>query len=146
QPNVPHQPLALYGAGNLGRLARDHLKAVGTDFALVIDRNAAELAGDPAWEGVPVLAPEAVDSEFRSRAMLAVSIATSPYAPLEAALTGAGWHEVVPFYDIAESFRDRHPLSSGWFAAPFGTSEIAEIERVLAAWGDDTSRAHHLQF
>ena len=48
-PVPASRPLALYGAGNLGRLARDFLKAVGLDFVMVIDRNARRMADDPAW-------------------------------------------------------------------------------------------------
>lgn len=145
-PVAPRQPLALYGAGNLGRLARDHLRAVGEDFALVVDRNAEALAAGGEWTGTRLVHPDAVDSETKARAMLAVSIVTSPYAPLEAALAAAGWRDIVPFYDIAESFRDRHPLSNGWFAWPFSDDDIEAISAVLSAWDDDLSRAHHLQF
>ena len=45
-PAATDRPLALYGAGNLGRLARDFLKVVGRDFALVIDRDARRMAND----------------------------------------------------------------------------------------------------
>ncbi|HEV8465030.1 MAG TPA: hypothetical protein VGQ63_08495, partial [Pseudolabrys sp.] len=52
------RPLALYGAGNLGRLARDFLKAVGQDFVLVIDRNARAFIGCPDWSGVRLVHPD----------------------------------------------------------------------------------------
>ena len=146
RPVAPCQPLALYGAGNLGRLARDHLRAVGEDFALVVDRNADTLAQGGEWTGTRLVHPDAVDAETKARAMLAVSVVTSPYAPLQAALSAAGWRDIVPFYDIAESFRDRHPLSNGWFADPFSDDDIERIGSVLSAWDDDVSRAHHLQF
>lgn len=145
-PIAPRQPLALYGAGNLGRLARDHLRAVGEDFALVVDRNADMLTAGDEWTGTRLVHPDAVDSETKARAMLAVSIVTSPYVPLQAALAAAGWRDIVPFYDIAETFRDRHPLSNGWFADRFSDDEVAAIGAVLSAWDDDLSRAHHLQF
>jgi hypothetical protein len=54
-PATFDRPLALYGAGSLGRLARDFLKAVGRDFVAAIDRNARALASDPAWSGVRLL-------------------------------------------------------------------------------------------
>jgi FkbM family methyltransferase len=145
-PVAPRQPLALYGAGNLGRLARDHLRAVGEDFALVVDRNAAALSAGGEWAGSRLVHPDAVDAETKARAMLAVSVVTSPYVPLQAALSAAGWRNIVPFYDIAESFRDRHPLSNGWFADRFSDDEVERIGSVLSTWDDDLSRAHHLQF
>lgn len=145
-PVAPRQPLALYGAGNLGRLARDHLRAVGEDFALVVDRNAEALAAGGEWAGTRLVHPDAVDADTKARAMLALSIVTSPFAPLQAALSAAGWRDIVPFYDIAESFRDRHPLSNGWFAEPFSDDDVQSIGAVLSTWNDDVSRAHHLQF
>lgn len=146
KPVSPCAPLVLYGAGNLGRLARDHLRAVGQDFALVVDRNAEALSADPGWEGVEIVIPDKVPPAIKASGMLAVSIALSPFAPLQAALEEAGWRTIVPFYDLAENFRDRHPLSNGWFAAPFAAPEVAAVKGVMAGWSDDLSRAHHLQF
>lgn len=142
----PNQPLALYGAGDLGRLARDHLRYLDIPIAAVIDRNAEAISADPGWAGIPVLHPDAVDPAFKREAMLAVSIATSPFSPLQASLRAAGWANVVPYYDIAESFRDRHPLSNGWIADPFTEADTTALEEVLSGWADDRSRAHHLQF
>ncbi|OJF98479.1 FkbM family methyltransferase [Pararhizobium antarcticum] len=143
---TPRQPLVLYGAGNMGRLARDHLRLVGLDFAMVIDRQADRLAADPAWQGVVLARPQDVPASVKRDSLLAVSVATSAYAPLEAELMADGWQNVVPFYDLAESFRDRHPLSNGWFAGPLDANNLAHTTDVLESWDDDTSRAHHLQF
>ncbi|MFP5076515.1 FkbM family methyltransferase [Rhizobium sp. YIM 134829] len=145
-PTRPTRPLVLYGAGNLGRLARDHLRSVGLDFAIVVDRQAERISAEQAWAGVRVVAPDAVPDSVKAESLLAVSIAQSAYLPLELELMADGWRHVVPFYDLAESFRDRHPLSNGWFAEPLAPHEIEATETVLARWSDDLSRAHHLQF
>ncbi|EPF00313.1 FkbM family methyltransferase [Rhizobium grahamii] len=139
-------PLVLYGAGDMGRLARDYLRAIGRDFAFVVDKNAVALRNDPLWADVQVLHPSEVRDDMMRSALLAVSIATTPFVPLEKALREAGWHDVVPFYDIAESYRDRHPLSNGWFAEKLTSEELARTTNVLLGWEDDLSRAHHLQF
>ncbi|MFG1480151.1 FkbM family methyltransferase [Xanthobacter sp. V4C-4] len=146
-PVVPgRRPLWLYGAGSLGKLAYAHLAAVGQPVAGVIDRNAAACAADPAWAGVPVLAPEAVPEAVRAQALCAVAIVTLPYAPLEAALNQAGWAHCVPVYDVTEAFRDQHPLGNGWFAAPLGADALEAAGRVLAGFADAQSRAHYLRF
>jgi FkbM family methyltransferase len=145
-PASADAPLALYGAGNLGRLARDYLKAVGRDFIMAIDRNAEALAREPGWSGVRLVHPDAVSEAAKHDVRLAVSVVTTPYVPLERALTESGFTDIVPFYDLAESFRDRHPLSNGWFAPPLSAQEQAKTDKVLARWDDDVSRAHHLQF
>jgi FkbM family methyltransferase len=145
-PVALDRPLALYGAGNLGRLARDYLKAVGHDFAIAVDRAADRLSADPQWAGVSVLAPETVPDDLRRDMRLAVSVVTTPYMPLAASLAGGGYADVVPFYDIAESFRHLHPLSNGWFAPPLTAQDRDGAAAVLSRWDDDVSRAHHLQF
>ena len=140
------KPLALYGAGNLGRLARDFLKTVGQDFGLAIDRNARELASDPDWSGVRLVHPDDVTDAEKNGVRLAVSVVTSAYAPLENSLLDRGFKDVVPFYDVAENFRHLHPLSNGWFAGPLTAQDRVNTASVLAQWDDDVSRAHHLQF
>lgn len=124
-PPPTARSLYLYGAGNLGRLAREFLTAVGHEPAGIFER------GDP----IP-------DADAR----VAVSVVTSAYAPIERALAARGCSNVVPFYDLAESLRGRHPLSNGWFAQPFTQADQSEIADVFSGWDDDASRAHHLQF
>lgn len=124
-PPLTERPLYLYGAGNLGRLAREFLSAVGREPAGIFER------GDP----IPEVG-----------ARVAVSVVTSPYVAIESSLAARGCADVVPFYDLAESLRGRHPLANGWFANPLTADDQREIEGVHAGWDDDVSRAHHLQF
>lgn len=145
-PAAADAPLALYGAGNLGCLARGYLKTVGRDFVMAIDRNARRLAQEPDWSGVPLLHPDEVTATAKSEVRLVVSLVTSPYVPLERSLSELGFKDIVPFYDLAESFRHLHPLSNGWFAPPLTAIDRDNTAKVLALWHDDVSRAHHLQF
>jgi FkbM family methyltransferase len=145
-PVAADRKLALYGAGNMGRLALDYLKVVQHQPVLAVDRSAARLAEDPQWAGVRMLRPEEVPADAKRDIRLAVSVVTVPYAPLEASLLADGYDDVVPFYDVAESFRHVHPLSNGWFAAPLSAQDRSNTVTVLARWYDDVSRAHHLQF
>lgn len=139
-------PLALYGAGDLGALARDFLTFVGQPAAIAVDRDAARLANRPDWAGLPLLRPDDVSDRDKRRLRLAVCVATAPYVPLERVLLDLGFADVVPFYDIAESFHHIHPLSNGWFAAPLSAADRDNTAQVLSLWSDDVSRAHHLQF
>ena len=130
----------------MGRLARDFLNAVGHKFDTIIDRNARQLAQDAEWSGMSLVAPDEVPDDAKRGARIAVSIVTSPYEPLERSLSALGFEDIVPFYDLAESFRHRHPLSNGWFAPPLTAQDQERTAKVLALWDDDVSRAHHLQF
>lgn len=139
-------PIALYGAGNLGRMAREFLEAVGRPFDLVIDRKAAGLRNDPYWWVHKVMVPEAVPDEVKRSHAVLVTVATAEYVPVEEALRDEGFQHIVPFYDFVEGFRDVHPLSNGWFAEPFTELDLKMIGRTLDGFADDISRAHHLQF
>jgi FkbM family methyltransferase len=145
-PAAADAPLALYGAGDLGRMAREFLGTVGHDPAAAIDRNARTLAQDPAWRGVTLLQPDEVTPAAKNDMRVAVSVVTAPYVPLERSLSKLGFKDIVPFYDLAESFRHLHPLSNGWFASPLSPMDRRNTVAVLARWHDDVSRAHHLQF
>ena len=145
-PVAADRPLTLYGSGNLGRLARNHLKSVGHDFIMAIDRNASQKTEIASWSGMRLLHPADVPQSVKNEARVAVCVVTSPYVPIERALSELGFKDIVPFYDLAESFRHLHPLSNGWFAPPLGSNDIEAATEVLARWDDDVSRAHHLQF
>lgn len=145
-PAVADRPLALYGAGNMGRLAIDFLQHVGHKPALVIDRDASRHAQDPAWTAIPLLDLDATAHLADKNHRVAVSVVTAPYVPIERALMQLGFADIVPFYDLAESFHKLHPLSNGWFAPPMTALDQEMTAGVLAGWSDDISRAHHLQF
>lgn len=139
-------PLALYGAGNLGQMAREFLDEVGRDFDFVIDRNADALRDHPLWRGKAVYAPDAVPDHLKASHLVLVTVVTALYVPLEAMLDDLGFRHVAPFYDFAETFRAVHSLSNGWYGEPLVTEDLDAIVRVLSGYADDASRAHHLQF
>ena len=146
RPHITDAPIILYGAGNLGRMAKEFLETVGRPFESVVDRNAPGLRDDPCWRSHALMTAEAVPDEIKQTHALLVTVATAPFAPVEAELRQRGFAQIVPFYDFAEGFRDIHPLSNGWFAAPFSHDDLAMIVRVQDGFSDDLSRAHHLQF
>ncbi|MGV3550820.1 FkbM family methyltransferase [Rhizobium sp.] len=139
-------PIALYGAGNLGRMASEFLQAVGRSYDFVVDRNAASLRNDPYWWAHKVIGLEEVPDAVKRSHVVLVTVATAAYAPVEQALRAAGFVHIAPFYDFAEGFRDVHPLSNGWFARPFSDLDLRMTQRALDGFSDDISRAHHLQF
>ncbi|KHK89410.1 FkbM family methyltransferase [Novosphingobium malaysiense] len=145
-PQPPRFPITLYGGGDMGRMARDYFASLGHEIGLVVDRNAETLRKDPFWRGVQIAHPDDVPSHVKQDAPLILCVATAPFKPLESELATDGWAEIVPFYDVAESQRDRHPLSNGWFADPLSDTDFARTAEVLEGWDDDLSRAHHLQF
>lgn len=145
-PRQVNKPVALYGAGNLGQMARDYFAHLGISIELVVDKSADRYKNDRTWAGITLKTPAEVLETEKQTHMLVVAIANFPYADIAAELGGHGWHDVVPFYDVSEAYRDKHPLSNGWFVGQLNQAEQQAIGDVLAGWHDDVSRAHHVQF
>ncbi len=145
---LPHdpRPVVLYGAGELGQLARAWCRDQGVAVQAVVDASAPRWQDHPAWQGLPVLAPSEVPPAWHCRHRLLLCISTLPWQPLYDSLRGQGWAQVQPFYDYAWAFPDAHPMDNGWHARLPAAGRDAPLRRVLCAWADDSSRAHHLQF
>lgn len=139
------RPLWLYGAGELGHMASDYFASIGLPIAGIIDRNARTI-DQAAWPGVTIKSPDEVPPEAKADSLLALCISTLPFGPISRALRSEGWLRVVPFYDVAEAYRDFHPLSNGWFGTPLTPSYQERVTQVFGSWADAVSRAHYLQF
>ncbi len=145
-PRKVDKPLILYGTGNLGRMAKRYFERLGVPILLVVDANPDLHRPEPFWAGVDILGLHEVPVRQGQSALWAVCVVTAPFSQVSASLKKRGWGDVVPFYDIAEAYRDRHPLSNGWHSGVLSAQDICGIEAVLCRWEDDISRAHHLQF
>lgn len=142
-PAPVEAPVVLYGAGALGQMARDYLARIHHPVAAVVDRNAAALRDDPRWQGTEVLT--LAQATALNALPIAITVSTAPQVPMWHALAAAGWRQIAPFYDVVEAWRDRHPLSNGWFSGTLDATDHAALHTTLAHWHDDISRAHHLQ-
>ncbi|RJR35542.1 MAG: FkbM family methyltransferase [Deltaproteobacteria bacterium] len=145
-PRQVDKPMILYGAGNLGEMAKDFFARLGIPFLYVVDAQADRYHGSKTWQGIAVVKPAEVPQEHRRGYLLAICISSAPFSSIAAPLEKQGWRDMVPFYDIAETYIDRCPLSNGWFSGTLSDEDLAGIEYVLHHWHDDVSRAHHLQF
>jgi FkbM family methyltransferase len=145
-PRHVDKPLTLYGAGNLGRMAKSYFERLNIPVSLAVDANADRHRHASCWQGTPLCTPDEATAEQKATSLLAICIATSPYSDIHTELRAQGWRDIVPFYDIAEAYREHHPLGNGWFAGSLDDRDLSGIENALNRWDDDISRAHHLQF
>ena len=87
-PRKIDRPLALYGAGDLGRLARKFLDKLKIPIEFVVDVRAKKVRKDPFWDGVQIVSPDQVGQKERKNnfvsscsckcAILRYSIKSSP--------------------------------------------------------------------
>ncbi|MCD6321484.1 MAG: FkbM family methyltransferase [Clostridiales bacterium] len=146
-PRKVDKPLILYGAGNLGKMAKNYFEELGIPFLMVIDAKPDLHKQDPFWSGTEIFGiHDVIPAKLRKSTLLAVCIATQPFINISIPLKEQGWDDIVPFYDIAEAYHDQYPLHNGWYAGSLDERDVHGIESVLSRWQDDLSRAHHLQF
>lgn len=142
-PPYSGEPLILYGAGRLGRMAADLFQRLEIPIAYALDCNPP--ADGCLGGNIEVIRPEAADSADHATHIVAVCVVTAPYEPIRDYLLGLGWRRVVPVYDLLATHADRIAMTNGWFAGPLGDEDVAAIGQVLARWDDDVSRAAYLQ-
>lgn len=144
-PRKADKPVVLYGAGSLGKMAKNFFNRLNIPVLRVVDKNAAQCSLDKNWAGVEVISPDEAAEADKADCLLVICIVTSPQIALRDELRAAGWQDTAFFYDVCETYRDRHPLGNGWFLGNLGSSEISAVKKVFSAL-DDVSRLHYLQF
>jgi FkbM family methyltransferase len=137
------RPIVLYGAGDLGQMAKDFFTNVGVKVEFIIDANADKCRKVKKWKGSKILFPNEVDSFAKNRYKVVVCIVTSPYSLILDSLLLDGWQDISPFYDVAQIFSSDHPLNNGWYA---DHKDIKNSKSVLGFWSDNISSAYYLQF
>ena len=145
-PRQADKPLVLYGAGNLGQMAKEYFDLLKIPIEFIVDCQAKTIDKQGFWKGTKVIHPQTVSLLTKKSVLLAICVVTSPYTELETSLRKDGWSDIVPFYDMTEAYRDFHPLSNGWFAPPLTDDDMQKTSKILSLWEDDISRSHHLQF
>ena len=140
------KPLIIYGAGNLGKMAKDYFDKLNIPILFVIDKNYVSCNNDPFWKGIEVIKPEEVPFHARKLSIISVCVTTTSFSEIKNELSTLGFEDVVPFYDITLSYQDKHPLNNGWITSLLDEQDIRNMKYVTSNLKDDISRAHYLQF
>lgn len=145
---IPHKvdkPLIIYGAGNLGKMAKEYFDILNITISLITDKHPEQYINDTFWNNIKIISPEDVPYEQRKSSLLAICIVTSSFSEINKSLKEQGWNDTIPFYDISQSYTNIHPLNNGWYEK-LTKDDISNIENILSKLEDNISRAHYLQF
>jgi FkbM family methyltransferase len=145
-PRKVDKHIILYGAGSLGKMAKQFFNYLEIPFLYVVDINFSQNKTDVFWQNTKIVHPEEVDEIDKKNNLLVICIVTTPLIALRDELKNNGWENIAFFYDLTENYRNQHPLSNGWFVKNFSEKGKALIIKVSSLLADDTSRAHYLQF
>lgn len=143
-PRKIDKPVILYGAGNLGKMAKDFFNFLKIPFLYVVDKNAYHQI-NKFWKGIKIIHPDDVNETDKKNSLLVISIVTTPMIQLRNDLQNNGWKDVVFFYDVCEAYHNRYPLSNGWFLGNLGKIEKKHIKQVYFSLADNISRTFYLQ-
>ncbi len=140
------KPLILYGAGNLGKMAKEYLNKLDIKPLFIIDRNFERCNKDLFWRNEEILEPCEISYIARKLNKVIVCVVTSSFCEIKNWLNILGFEDVVPFYDITSMYQDKHPLNNGWCTGLLDHKDIVNMKHVISHLKDGISRAHYLQF
>jgi FkbM family methyltransferase len=141
-----NKPIIIYGAGNLGKMAKDFFNYLKIPFLYVVDRNANNYKNDEFWKDTKIIHPDDVNEEDKKNSILALCIVTLPYTKLQTELKKQGWNKILPFYDTTNLYSEKYPINNGWNLNNFNIEEIKTIKKIYSLLEDDISKIHYTQF
>lgn len=144
-PRFIDKQVILYGAGNLGKMAKNFFDYLNIPFLYFVDRNSDLLKSDADWSDINIIHPDKVKEEDKKNCLLIVCIVTTQLITLRDELKADGWEDIAFFYDVCEAYSDQYPLTNGWFLNKPSEDELDDIKKVFSAL-DDVSRMYYLQF
>lgn len=143
-PNDPQvidaHDVVIYGAGDLGKLAYNHLKYIGKNPMFFIDRSAK--VGDMLYD---LDVYNTNNAPYKNKWPLLVATASHPYTDISNSLVNLGFTNVFSFYDYAQQFNSIHPINNGWFAGKLSDDDMNGMRFVMDSLCDNESRASYLQ-
>lgn len=145
-PRKIDKPIVLYGAGTLGKMAKEFFDYFNIPYLFIVDKNANHYQTDKSWQDIQIIHPKDVKKTDKKDCLLVICAVTTPLIALQNDLKKNGWTDTAFFYDVSEAYRDRYPLSNGWFLGKLNDIEKKSIEKVFSLLSDDYSRDYYLQF
>lgn len=140
------KPIILYGAGNLGKMAKDYFEKLNIKPLFIIDTNFDKCNKDSFWRNEEILEPCEIPYIARKLNKVVVCVVTSSFCEIKNWLNTLGFEDVVPFYDITLSYQDKHPLNNGWITSLLDEKDVKNMKYILDRLKDNVSYAHYLQF
>lgn len=145
-PNLKPKWLAVFGAGDLGRLALEFCSSCGIDVDVVIETKPRAGIIEFGRRRIPVFPASEFPEANRQETVVLVAVSTSPFTPIHRLLKSYGYWEVIPFMDIANRSDCSHPLANGWRVGEVGFEELQDVKRVCGLWHDKASIEHFEAF
>lgn len=144
-PTKIDKPVVLYGAGNLGKMAKKFFEYFNIEYLYFIDKKKKKIETQAFWSNTKILLPEEIDESDKDEYLVIICIVKTPLISLKEDLKAQGWKKIAFFYDVCETFKERYPISNGWFFSKPDKSKLNEIKKIFFEL-DEVSSKHYLLF
>lgn len=141
--SVDTNNIILYGAGNLGIMAINLLKKAGIRPKYIIDKCSARW--DETVDNIKIVSPEDISNDDKINAIFAICIVNFPFTDVKGYLSEIGCKNIVPFWDIAEYFKDKIKVTNGWYCKKLDEIDRRDIKNIYKNLCDNISRASYIQ-
>lgn len=133
------RPIAIYGAGNVGKDLYTILSKHGIPVSFFIDQHAYPGA---YWHGIPILSPEALDIDQRPRYQILIAVFNrdANSSIIIENLHALGYQHIVSFLDVHAEFAEELGSRFWLTSRTFYKSHLPLCENCDALWADKTSR------
>jgi hypothetical protein len=123
-PRKVDRPLVLYGYGRLGKLAEEIFRELKIPIAGFIDNRVPTKPFD---------------------ALLAICVASDPYAQVTAPLIAAGWVDIAPIWEIIAAYPEIG-IGNGWTIDRMDNTDNDMVASVYDRLHDEHSQCNYMDF
>jgi len=140
------KPIILYGAGELGIMAKKFFNFYNI-LTVVIDDNPESIT-DNFWKDYAIVKTDTIENNIDIHDyQVLICISTSPYNNIKKKLENKGFTNIKSFFEVAEKINKEnnylHPLTNGWKITIDNEKSYNFIEDVLK---DFCSKMHYANF
>lgn len=143
QYNIDKENIILYGAGNLGIMAVELLNRANIKPKYIVDKS--ELKIGTNINKIKILSPNDIPKDDIENATFAVCIVNFPFEEVREYLSSIGCKNIVPFWDVAEFFKEEIKVTNGWYCNSLSEIDKSNLYMVYNNFNDDISRALFIQ-
>lgn len=142
---IDNLQIVIYGAGNLGKLAKKYFDDVNVKYQFIVDSNPADYENDEFWNGYYIHKLEDIPPQTKRNCLFVVCITNHSFNKIKRNLKNKGCLNVIAFYALTEKIAKDHPLSNGW-TYKYNNEIEEKINKVFHALKDVDSKKHYMQF
>lgn len=139
------KPLIIYGAGQLGKLAKQYFRDIERGYQCIVDSDPSVYKDDPSWRHDIIWRVEELSHTEKEESIFVVCITTASYNKIKENLESQGCKNIIAFYTLTQALSpDFLLLANGWLVS--NVEETKTFLKIQRSFSDKISQEHYDQF